>query len=77
MMDLNPLNYIHKKKVHGIKLGKLHNPRFVTLSTHTTGIMTTPKETHEAIFIASLACDKSREIAEGGNKTPFHMRVDF
>ena len=64
-------------KVHGIKKGTLHSPGFVTLSTHSTGIMTTPKETHEAFFIASLACDKLREIAEGGNKRPFHMRVDF
>lgn len=41
------------------------------------GVMTTPKETHEAFFLANLACNKLREIAESGNKQPFHLRVDF
>ena len=64
-------------KALGIKKGHLHSPKFAALSTHTTGVMTTPKETHEAFFLASLACSKLREIAEGGNSKPFHMRVDF
>ena len=64
-------------KVHGIKKGELHSPKFANLSTHSTGIMTTPKETHEAVFIANLACDKLREITESGNSKPFHMRIDF
>ena len=64
-------------KVLEIKEGELHSPNFVVCSEHATGIMTTPKETHEAFFLASLACDKLREIAEAGNKKPFHLRVDF
>jgi arylsulfatase A-like enzyme len=64
-------------KVHGIKEGHLHIPKFATLSTHSTGIMTTPKETHEAFFIANLASEKLREIAHEGNSKPFHMRLDF
>jgi arylsulfatase A-like enzyme len=40
-----------------------------------TGIMLTPKETHEAFFLASLACDKLRELA--GKQRPFSLRVDF
>lgn len=64
-------------KVHGIKKGNLLSPSFVNLSSHATGIMTTPKETHEAFFIARLACDTIRKIAEEGNNTLFHMRVDF
>lgn len=44
---------------------------------NTTGIMTTPKETHEAYFLAHLACEKLKEIAKSGNEEPFHLRVDF
>ena len=64
-------------KALGIKEGKLFNPNFAVLSGETTGIMTTPKETHEAFFLANLACDKLREIAENKDSQPFHLRVDF
>jgi arylsulfatase A-like enzyme len=43
-----------------------------------TGILQTPEETHEAFFLADLACGKLRELAarpaRGG---PFSLRVDF
>ncbi|MFQ5805885.1 MAG: sulfatase-like hydrolase/transferase [Phycisphaerae bacterium] len=40
-----------------------------------TGLTLTPKETHEAFFLAHLACDQLRENAKRGQ--PFAMRVDF
>lgn len=40
-----------------------------------TGLTLTPKETHEAFFLAHLVCDQLRENAESGQ--PFAMRVDF
>ncbi len=61
----------------GLKKGELYNPNLGWCGEHATGIMTTSKETHEAFFLASLACDKLIEIAELGNKQPFHLRVDF
>ncbi|MBD3253771.1 MAG: sulfatase-like hydrolase/transferase [Candidatus Lokiarchaeota archaeon] len=64
-------------QVHGIIEGALYKPDFVSLSTHTTGLMTTPKETHEAYFLAYLACEKLKEIAKSDNQEPFHMRIDF
>jgi len=42
---------------------------------HASGIMLTPKETHEAYFLAHLACKKLKEL--GNNPAPFTMRVDF
>ncbi len=60
-----------------LKEGKLFTPRVAWCNEHAIGIMTTPKETHEAFFLANLACDKLREIAKEGNKQPFHLRVDF
>lgn len=42
---------------------------------HAIGITVTPKETHEAFFLANLACDKLDELAKSDQ--PFHLRVDF
>lgn len=64
-------------KVLGVKEGELHTPNFPVLSQETTGIMLTPKESHEAFFLASLACDKLREIAKNTKSQPFHLRLDF
>jgi len=61
----------------GIKEGELYKPDFLVYSEYITGILTTPKESHEAFFLASLACDKLREIANNENGEPFHMRIDF
>jgi arylsulfatase A-like enzyme len=64
-------------KALGIQEGELHNPQFAILSQETTGIMTTPKESHEAFFLASLACEQLHELARSNKKEPFHLRLDF
>ncbi len=64
-------------KALGIQEGELHTPNFPILSQETTGIMTTPKESHEAYFLASLACERLREIAKSNKSKPFHLRLDF
>jgi arylsulfatase A-like enzyme len=61
----------------GIKEGALYKPKFPAYSEYATGIMTTPKETHEAFFLANMACDKLKEFAKNENGKPFHMRIDF
>ncbi len=61
----------------GIQEGELYKPKFPAYSEYITGILTTPKETHEAFFLASLACRKLRKIAESDDGQPFHMRIDF
>lgn len=42
-----------------------------------SGILQTPKETHEAFFLAHLACEQIEKIARSGAGEPFSMRVDF
>lgn len=42
-----------------------------------SGILLTPKETHEAFFLADLACRQIEEIAKGETDQPFSLRVDF
>jgi arylsulfatase A-like enzyme len=44
---------------------------------HASGIMTTPNETHEAFFLAHLACEQLKKIAAAEDQQPFHLRVDF
>jgi arylsulfatase A-like enzyme len=39
------------------------------------GITTTQKETHEAFFLAHLACNQLKKLAS--QNKPFHLRVDF
>lgn len=56
---------------------QLYNPEMNWYTENAIGVMTTPKETHEAFFLAHLACNRLKEIAESGNKQPFHLRVDF
>ncbi|MBD3213222.1 MAG: sulfatase-like hydrolase/transferase [Candidatus Lokiarchaeota archaeon] len=64
-------------KVLDVYEGETHSPSFISSSEHASGIMTTPKETHETFFISTLACDQLEKIANSGNTRPFHMRVDF
>ena len=64
-------------KALNIKEGELYSSNFVASYEHAVGPMTTPKETHEAFFLAHLACKKLEEIVESEDKTPFHLRVDF
>jgi len=64
-------------RYYGIKVGKLFSPKRFWCNEHAIGTMTTPKETHEAFFVANLACEKLREIAKEGNSQPFHLRADF
>ena len=42
-----------------------------------SGVMKGPKELHESFFLADLACEKLKEIAESKDDTPFTLRVDF
>ena len=57
--------------------GKLYRRAGSWCNEHATGIVQTPKETHEAFFLANLACDKLRELAQSENDQPFALRVDF
>ena len=57
--------------------GQLYSQREAWCNEHATGILVTPSDTHEAFFLANLACDKLREIAAHASPEPFALRVDF
>lgn len=42
-----------------------------------TGILETPDDTHEAFFLAHLACEQLRQLASEKDGKPFSLRVDF
>ncbi len=42
-----------------------------------SGILLTPKETHEAFFLADMACRQLEEIKASGSEQPFSLRLDF
>ncbi len=60
-----------------IEVGKPYVPNKLYYDEGVFGIMETPIETHESFFLAELACNKLKEIADSGNNEPFHMRIDF
>lgn len=57
--------------------GKKYKQKGDWCNEHAAGIMTTPSETHEAFFLANLACEKLRDLAKSNWHDPFSLRVDF
>jgi arylsulfatase A-like enzyme len=56
--------------------GKLYRCEREHCNESASGLTVTPKETHEAFFLAHLACEKLAELAREGGP-PFALRVDF
>jgi arylsulfatase A-like enzyme len=44
---------------------------------HASGVMLSPDDTHEAFFLANLACERLEALASKRDDTPFALRVDF
>ena len=70
-------SYIEQNFFPNLKEGALYTCNDFWCGEHAVGITTTPKETHEAFFLANLACDKMEELAKREDGKPFTLRVDF
>lgn len=70
-------NFVKEGYFPKLKEGKLYQCEDVWCGEHAIGVTVTPKETHEAFFLASLACDKLEELAAKKDDQPFSLRVDF
>ena len=57
--------------------GQPYKQRMRWCNEHASGLMVTPSDTHEAFFLAHLACDQLRELATSKDERPFALRVDF
>lgn len=67
----------NRKVLNAIQDGGLYKQDGRWCNEHASGIMVTPKETHESFFLANLACEKLRELAKSTADKPFSLRVDF
>ncbi len=69
-------SYIAQGDFIGLEAGADYKCESPWCGEHAVGITTTPKETHEAFFLASLACDQLEELAKDRTR-PFMMQVHF
>lgn len=69
--------YTEKNYFPKLAEGKLYQCEDFWCGEHAIGTTVTPKETHEAFFLANLACEKLEELAAQRDESPFTLRVDF
>ncbi len=74
---LRPDSYENSHFFPKLREGALYQCEDYWCGEHATGITTTPKETHEAFFLANLACEKLEELARREDGRPWSLRVDF
>ena len=60
-----------------LAVGKSYRSNRYWAGEHAIGMTTTPKETHEAFFLADMACRQLERLADLDDSEPFHLRVDF
>ena len=74
---LRPDSYENSHFFKKLKEGELYQCEDYWCGEHAIGLTVTPKETHEAFFLANLACDKLEELAKQDSDEPWSLRVDF
>ncbi|MCX6343619.1 MAG: sulfatase-like hydrolase/transferase [Armatimonadetes bacterium] len=63
--------------LRGAVPGEPYHVRGEWCNPHVTGVMTSPEATHEAMFLADLACKQLEELAKSKSDQPWSMRIDF
>lgn len=72
------INFIGSERYEQPCAGKLYHSRDPRGGSEAAvGITTTPADTHEAFFLANLACDKLEELSAHDSGKPFSLRIDF
>ncbi len=76
--DFTPKHHRDDKFFVKMKEGELYSCEDSWCGEHAIGKTVTPKETHEAFFLAHLAIKQLEELAKNkDNGQPFHLRLDF
>jgi arylsulfatase A-like enzyme len=70
-------SFLRPDKFPDIQKGNVIKQNRDWCNEHAAGVMQTPNDTHEAFFLANLACEKLEELAKVKDGNPFHLRVDF
>lgn len=60
-----------------LKTGAAYSCEGTWCGEHAVGETITPKESHEAFFLADMACRKLEQIKQEDSGRPFALRVDF
>lgn len=70
-------SFVMKREFPNLKAGASYRSDRYWCGEHATGITSTAKETHEAFFLADMACEQLEALAAEGGDEPFHLRLDF
>ena len=60
-----------------MRVGERYRCQGAWCNEHASGLTLTPSDTHEAFFLANLACERLAELARSSTRRPFCLRVDF
>lgn len=70
-------SFVMSREFPALKVGATYRSDRYWCGEHATGITTTPKESHEAFFLADMACEQLEALAAAEGDQPFHLRLDF
>ncbi len=70
-------SFVMEREFPELKVGAEYRSDRYWCGEHAIGITTTPKETHEAFFLADMACERLEALAASSDSRPFHLRLDF
>ncbi len=70
-------SFVMNREFPNLKVGAPYRSDRYWCGEHAVGITTTAKETHEAFFLADMACEQLEKLAASDVDEPFHLRVDF
>ncbi len=70
-------SFVMNREFPDLKVGESYRSDRYWCGEHAIGITTTPKETHEAYYLADMACNQLDALAAADDAAPFHLRLDF
>ena len=70
-------SFVMNREFPNLKVGTTYRSDRYWCGEHASGVTTTPKETHEAFFLADMACEQLEALAAADTSEPFHLRLDF
>ncbi len=70
-------SFVMQREFPALRVGAAYRSERYWCGEHAIGITTSPKETHEAFFLADMACQQLEDLAAAPADAPFHLRLDF
>ena len=70
-------SFVMNREFPDLEVGATYRSDRYWCGEHASGVTTTAKETHEAFFLADMACEQLEALAAADNSEPFHLRLDL